>query len=96
MVCQHHRRYVWLNRLLCPSWALCLRAKDMVKLHPGTWTWLYQACAGMLAVTLGLAVAGNAAQDSNGLEHYRIVNGAIPEPLTDQPVTRGVCSCRPR
>jgi L-cysteine S-thiosulfotransferase len=39
----------------------------------------------MLAVTLAFAVIGNAAQGSNGLENYRIVNGAIPQPLTDQP-----------
>ena len=56
-----------------------------MKVHLGTWTWLYHACVGMLAVTLGLAVTGNAAQDSDGIEHYRIVNGAIPTPLTDQP-----------
>jgi sulfur-oxidizing protein SoxX len=39
----------------------------------------------MLAVMLGLAVVGHAAQDSDRREHYRIVNGAIPEPLTDMP-----------
>jgi L-cysteine S-thiosulfotransferase len=34
---------------------------------------------------LGLAGTGNAAHDSDNLMLYRIVNGAIPEPLTDQP-----------
>jgi sulfur-oxidizing protein SoxX len=39
------------------------------------------------ALVVGLAAAGGIgdAQDNDELVDYRIVNGAIPEPLTDQP-----------
>jgi sulfur-oxidizing protein SoxX len=38
----------------------------------------------MLAVMLGLGGTGDATPDSDTLMLYRIVNGALPEPLTDQ------------
>jgi L-cysteine S-thiosulfotransferase len=38
-----------------------------------------------LAVVLAAAIRSGRAQDNDELVDYRIVNGAIPEPLTDQP-----------
>src|SRR5262245_17893051 len=38
-----------------------------------------------LAVVLAAALRSGRAQDNDELVDYRIVNGAIPEPLTDQP-----------
>jgi sulfur-oxidizing protein SoxX len=45
----------------------------------------FVSAVAMLAVMLAIAGGGNAMQSSAALAHYRIVNGAIPEPLTNQP-----------
>jgi sulfur-oxidizing protein SoxX len=50
-----------------------------------TWAWLYIACAGMLALLLVTTAQGGVEQGREKLVDYRMVNGAIPEPLTDQP-----------
>lgn len=55
------------------------------RVQRATWVWLYIAYAGMLAVMLAFAAPGEAAPGSTGLVHYRVVNGTIPEPLTNQP-----------
>jgi len=51
----------------------------------GIWTWVYAAGVGVLASVLLTGTIGRTAPDSDRLVDYRIVNGAIPEPLTDQP-----------
>jgi L-cysteine S-thiosulfotransferase len=51
----------------------------------GVWALRYTACAGMLVVMLTITGTGDATQDSDSLMRYRMANGAIPEPLTDQP-----------
>jgi L-cysteine S-thiosulfotransferase len=53
--------------------------------HLGARSWLYTGCVGMFAVTLAFAATGHPMPGSEGLMRYRIINGAIPEPLTDQP-----------
>jgi sulfur-oxidizing protein SoxX len=39
----------------------------------------------MFTVVLACATTGHSMPGGDGLERYRIINGAIPEPLTDQP-----------
>jgi sulfur-oxidizing protein SoxX len=47
------------------------------------WTWVYMV--GVLASVLLTGPIGGTALASDRLVGYHIVNGAIPEPLTDQP-----------
>ena len=51
----------------------------------GIRSWVYAAGVGVLASVLVTGIIGGAAPDSDRLVDYRMVNGAIPEPLTDQP-----------
>jgi sulfur-oxidizing protein SoxX len=53
--------------------------------HLGARVWLYTACVGMLALMLASATTGHPMPGGEGLMRYRVINGAIPEPLTDQP-----------
>jgi sulfur-oxidizing protein SoxX len=48
-------------------------------------SWLYTACVGTFAVMLAFATTGHPGPGGDGLVRYRIIGGAIPEPLTDQP-----------
>ena len=43
------------------------------------------ACAVAMFIVLSMAATGNAAQGNDGPVHYRVMNGAIPAPLTDRP-----------
>lgn len=47
--------------------------------------WVCAVGVGVLASVLGTGAIDSAAPDSHRLVDYRMVNGAIPEPLTDQP-----------
>lgn len=69
MVCQHHGRRLLLSR----------SPRGLVD----SWVWLYAVAMGV-AVLLVSEMPGTA-QGHDGLVHYRIVNGAIPEPLSGQP-----------
>jgi sulfur-oxidizing protein SoxX len=71
MVRQHYRRCLCLRRLQSTS---C-----------GIRAWVYVVGVGVLVSVLVTGIIGSAASDSNRLVDYRIVNGTIPEPLTDQP-----------
>lgn len=51
----------------------------------GARSWLYAACVGVAAVMLAFAATGHPRPGGDGLVRYRVMNGAIPEPLTDQP-----------
>ena len=71
MVRQHHGR------------RLCLRRSRPVP--NGVRMWVYAAGVGVLVSVLVTGITGGVAPDSDRPVDYRIVNGAIPEPLTDQP-----------
>jgi len=51
----------------------------------GVRMWVYAAGVGVLVSVLVTGITGGVAPDSDRPVDYRIVNGAIPEPLTDQP-----------
>jgi L-cysteine S-thiosulfotransferase len=52
--------------------------------HRQCWLWQYAIWGAMIAAALA-AARSSVAQERGSLIDYRIVNGAIPEPLTDQP-----------
>jgi sulfur-oxidizing protein SoxX len=103
MVCQHHRRYLWLNPSRLPDDPLsrCEKARvrespERPKIHRSVgkgpfrrddarrWPWRYAIWGAVVAVALAAAAQGSPPQGHGPFVDYRIVNGAIPEPLTDQ------------
>jgi L-cysteine S-thiosulfotransferase len=50
-----------------------------------TRTWLSAACRRLLAAVLIAVACSSIAHSDNQLVPYRLVDGTIPEPLTDQP-----------
>jgi L-cysteine S-thiosulfotransferase len=77
MVRQHHRRYVWLNGLPLIHSCLSVYLLPPCGLRPYAYTLV------MLTVLL-VANSGITEPVGDTLVEYRVVNGAIPEPLTDQ------------
>jgi sulfur-oxidizing protein SoxX len=62
---------------------LCLRRSQPTP--GGIRAWAYAAGVGVLVGVLVMGITGGAAPESDRPVDYRIVNGAIPQPLTDQP-----------
>jgi sulfur-oxidizing protein SoxX len=107
MVCQHQRRYLWLNNLntLYPPghprslWEMarvresrkqpklncCLGEKFLWRAPRRRRLRQYAIWGAVLAFALTAVTRESAAQEQGSLVGYRIIHGAIPEPLTDQP-----------
>ena len=63
---------------------LDVRERRFQRDHHRPWLWQYPICAVVVAVALTTAVRRSTAQEQGTLADYRIINGAIPDPLTDQ------------
>jgi L-cysteine S-thiosulfotransferase len=53
--------------------------------HRRPWLWQYALWGAVMAVALTAATRQSTAQEQGARAGYRIINGAIPDPLTDQP-----------
>jgi L-cysteine S-thiosulfotransferase len=63
----------------------CTGEKLFRRDHGRCWLWQYVIWGAVIAVALTAATRQSIAQEQGALVGYRIINGAIPEPLTDQP-----------
>src|SRR5882724_9717843 len=64
----------------------CCAGENLFRRHHGRcWLWQYVIWGAVMAVALTAATRQSIAQEQGALVGYRIINGAISEPLTDQP-----------